>query len=525
VGALWAAIGAVLVLFGVVGLMVGVSPWAVWAHLLVGLGLLVAAAVQSSAKLGEFLASDAGRRGGSTILQTAVVLGITGMVAWLSVRHPVHWDWTEAKVHSLARGSRDVLAQIPSDGQIEILAFYTSGNELEARSRLEPYTYESPRVRVRYVDPNRRPDLAAKHEVRSEGVVIVCGGPCDTAKGTVRLAQVTEEEVTRAIRSVLSSRRKVYFTTGHGEASPKDEQASGMTAAATALGDENIEVEELLLANADGVPEDADAVVIAGPSHSVFEREIRMLDAFLRRGGSVLVLIDPLVVTKLEEPLRAWGVEVGDDVVVEEQIQLFSGPQLGVQPVVTSYGAHPITEKLASQPTMFTIARSVRPASGVEPAPIELLRTAEKSWAETDLSAFTERREVQLDPAADRVGPVSLAVARTFPRDGVAKDDGAQDVGNAGGEREGRLVVIGDSDFARNRYVTELYNADFLLNTVSWMVGEEAFVTVERKTPRASMVRLSEQQFANFRFAALFVLPEAIVLLGILTWWRRRVAV
>ena len=107
----------------------------------------------------------------------------------------------------------------------------------------------------------------------------------------------------------------------------------------------------------------------------------------------------------------------------------------------------------------------------------------------------------------DTAGPVSLAAAVTIDGDG---------------ENPGRLVVIGDSDFGRNRYIAEFYNADFFINAVNWLGGEEGFITIERKLPRASRVAMSPQQFNNFRYLSLFVFTEGILLLGIVFWWRRR---
>ena len=91
-----------------------------------------------------------------------------------------------------------------------------------------------------------------------------------------------------------------------------------------------------------------------------------------------------------------------------------------------------------------------------------------------------------------------------------------------GEQREGRLVVVGDADFARNRHVAKVYNADLFLNIVNWLVGEESFITIDRKTPRASMAQMTRQEFATFRYIAIFFVPEAILLAGIISWWRRR---
>src|SRR5262249_3272466 len=77
-------------------------------------------------------------------------------------------------------------------------------------------------------------------------------------------------------------------------------------------------------------------------------------------------------------------------------------------------------------------------------------------------------------------------------------------------------------DFMRNRYVTQVYNGDLFLNAAGWLTGSEEFATIDRKRPRVTMADLTQAQFANFRFMALFLLPEAILMLGIVNWWRRK---
>ena len=154
--------------------------------------------------------------------------------------------------------------------------------------------------------------------------------------------------------------------------------------------------------------------------------------------------------------MRDWGVALGDDIVVDQTIDLFAGPRIGVQPVVSDYGQHPITADLAGSATMFHLARSVSAANGVEV--VELARTSKASWAETDIELFSKENKVGLNTEEDRRGPVAIAVARTFPAEG---ED----------QREGRLVVVGDADFARNRNVAKVYNADFFLNIANWLVG------------------------------------------------------
>ncbi len=115
------------------------------------------------------------------------------------------------------------------------------------------------------------------------------------------------------------------------------------------------------------------------------------------------------------------------------------------------------------------------------------------------------------------MGPISIAAARTFPVEDPG--EGAPDTLKT---REGRLVVIGDGDFVTNRHNAKAFNADFFVNVVNWLTGEEAFITIERPSPRAALAQMTREEFATFQYLAIFVLPEAILLLGIVNWWQRR---
>ena len=508
---IYAILGAVFLLFAGVGFLAGAGLWLPYLHLVAGLSMVGYALFTSAAELRDLAGRDASRRGArlgaNAFVQTLALAVILGGIAVISVRYPFEWDWTDSGVHTLAEATTDVLAQIPEERPVEVYAFFTSGSEIQVRDLLERYVYESDRISFAVHDPQRRPDLAERFEITQNAIVLVCSGPCDTAEATARVVDVSEEQLTRAVRSVISDQKKVYFLSGHGEGAIDDEQSSGYSVIKAAMEAENLIVEPLLLANADAVPEDADAVVVAGPTHSLLARELAALDEYLRAGGSVGVLSDPIVITSIEQTVKEWGVALGNDIIVDQTVELFSGPRIGVEPVVSDYGEHPITKNMEGAATLFPLARSVQAANGDEV--VELAMTSTSSWAETDVELFVREQKVGPTAELDTPGPISLAVARVFPI-----EDGEQ--------REGRLVVVGDADFARNRHVAKVYNADLFLNIVNWLVGEEAFITIDRKTPRASMAQMTRQEFATFQYTAIFFVPEAILLAGIISWWRRR---
>ena len=52
-------------------------------------------------------------------------------------------------------------------------------------------------------------------------------------------------------------------------------------------------------------------------------------------------------------------------------------------------------------------------------------------------------------------------------------------------EDTARLVVFGNAGFANNQFIGQYFNRDLLLNTVSWLVGEEELISIRPRTIRA----------------------------------------
>jgi ABC-type uncharacterized transport system involved in gliding motility auxiliary subunit len=107
---------------------------------------------------------------------------------------------------------------------------------------------------------------------------------------------------------------------------------------------------------------------------------------------------------------------------------------------------------------------------------------------------------------------VPIAVAGT---PAVALDDEE-------GAAEPRLAVYGDADFASNELLDSYRNRDLFLNTVNWMMGDVEAISIRPNLSRASRFQLSIDQFQTIRSLSLFVLPEAIAVLGVYVWWSRR---
>lgn len=531
---LLAALGSVFLGFGLVSVFLWLAGaptdfyW-IWGNVVLGVVCLVVALAAGLETLRERMRSGEARRasryGTAAVLSTTLGIVILGLLGYLAARHPVRFDWSESGVHSLTDQTRKVVAGLPGD--VDVTAFVPAGEAAPVRDLLDRYAYESPRFKVEFADPTARPDLVEKLGVTPEklgkGLVrVAIGGEA------VELDEISEEKLTNAlVKLTRQGTKKIYFLEGHGERPLKGEGADGkegFTRAAEALRNENYQVESLILAQKGDVPEDARVVILAGPTRPMPEEERASLERYLERKGSILVLVDPRTKSDVTTDLERWGVALGDDVVVD-RLQGFFGR--AATPFAGEYAAHPITQDLR-EVTLFHVARSVRATEAARARFTEIVKTSPDSWGERDLEAFFGEGRAELG-SDDLKGPISLAVAgKPVVKGAEPPTEDLTPPGHEGmsvtrkDESGPRLVVFGDSDFASNQLLDSYRNRDLFVNSVNWLLGDVEAISVRPNTSRPSRVQLSTLQLSNIRYLALFVLPEAIAILGVLAWWSRR---
>jgi ABC-type uncharacterized transport system involved in gliding motility auxiliary subunit len=525
--ALLAALGVVGVVFGLLSFLIvifsgaGLSTDLGWigVNLVLGLALLISALALNWGTLRERMASGearrAGRYGSSAVIGTLVAIAILGMLGFLATRYHKRIDLSEAKVHTLSDQSQKVLAGLQGDVEVTVLAPKVDQEPL--RELLDKYAYASPKFKLEYADPNVRPGLLEKFSIAPDelgkGLVrVAIGGDA------VKLTEPTEEKVTNALVKLTRQGSKlVYFLDGHGEKAIEGEAGAardGYARAAESLRNENYTAKPLLLASAGKVPDDADAVILAGPRRALLPEETEALQKYLERGGAVLVAIDPRVRIDLVATLSSWGAEVDDDVVIDRTLALFGR---AMTPFADHYAEHEITRGL-QDPSLFHEVRSVR----AKPGMTEIVSTGEASWGEKDLALLDSDGKVALDEGTDIQGPVPIGVAGrpsvTTPEQPAPKE--GEEAPPA--PKEPRLVVFGDADFASNEFIDAYSNRNLFVNSVNWLIGDVEAISIRPNQSRASRFQLSAEQFRTIRMLSLFVLPEVIAVLGVFTWWSRR---
>jgi ABC-type uncharacterized transport system involved in gliding motility auxiliary subunit len=442
------------------------------------------------------------------------VLGILGAINYIGAQQHKRWDLTANQVYSLSDQTRNVLAKLDSPMQVAVFAQDTDFPRY--RDRLREYEYVTKRVSTSYVDPSKQPELARQNQIQQEGTIVI------NYKGrSERVTSDTEQDITRAILKVITGeQKKVYFTQGHGERDTVSAERDGYNAIAAALGRENYDLAKVVLAQQGAVPDDAAAVVIAGPKVDFFPPEIDALKTYLGKAGKLFMELDPPdkpdspALTNLVALARDWGVEVGNDVVVDVSGM---GRLLGASeavPVAANYPSHPITEGFKLL-TAFPLARSVTVANANQHAQ-SFVETSPRSWAESDLNAVLTSKPVSFDEGKDKKGPVSIACAASAPATGVkpASADAPSP--------QTRIVVVGDSDFAANAGLGIQGNRDLFMNILGWLTQQENLISIRPREPDDRRLTLTSAQQANLTWLTLVILPLLIFGTGVYTWLRRR---
>jgi ABC-type uncharacterized transport system involved in gliding motility auxiliary subunit len=482
-------------------------------HGLAGTLALIFALASRQTSIMAFLGERSTKYGVNAAFYSLIFLGILVLVNYLSTRYHHRFDTTRAGVYSLSPQSIDILKKLDKD--LEVKAFVEGGTDPEIKELLDTYGYASSKVKPGLIDPDKQPDLAQRYGITSYRTIHL-----QYDDRSVTINKISEEDLTNGIIKITRQEKKaIYFIEGHGEPDITDLQESGgYGQVKTSLDNEGYEVKKFqLVSPEEEVPEDCDLLVVAGPQRSLLAHEVGAVDQYLKKGGHVLFLLNPGTAPELTALLQNWGTKVGDDVIVDQRLELFKGRTLDLRPIASSYGAHPITEDLTRRGTAFTIyslSRSVEAneagKSGLQVT--SLVKTSPDSWAETDLDAIFQRRVAQLDPDKDKKGPVSLAVAVTAR----LKDMGMDHAGEA------RLVIFGNAVFANNQYLGQYFNRDLFLNTVGWLAGEEELVSIRPRALTASRAQFSAEEGTVIFYLSVLILPEFLLVAGLAVWWQRR---
>jgi len=474
----------------------------------------------------------------------SLMLGVN-YIGW---RHYYRADFTLNKFQELSGQTLNLLKNLP--GEIVLTAFLapeqdTTGSLIQddVQKLLEEYRYRSGgKIKVEIVQPfldfQTAQKLAEKFKLTSnENVVIVQYGDRSRILKVAEMAEVdpgmmmqggaarvksfrAEEKISSAISSLVQGKpAKIYVTEGSGEynLNSADRDPGGFSLLSARLASQNLELVPLKLAEQEGVPADADAVLVAGPRFQVPAASVAALQAYAGKPGKIMLMLDPGVPTGLENLLAEHGVAVDADKIFRKVAVLSTAgltQGLNDEVVGTRFSDHPairwidnVGGSLRLGPSRSLTLKPAGPASTVKTE--MLVETSDRYWAKAwPLAAGKKSDFVENE---DRKGPFTVAAAL----DGSAPGDKGKEANAL------RAVVVGSASAFSNQNISPL-EVDFVVNALNWILGRQESLGITPKTPKDFALSMDESQERTIMIAVLGGIPLLTGALGVLVWWRRR---
>ena len=479
------------------------------------------------------------------ILFVLLFLTIIGLLAYLSTRYVYLTDWTVNGQNSLNEVSLQLLDTL--DAPVEIVS-YTNNTRIKqlVRELVQRYQRVKTDVSLAFIDPNADPETIRSLNISVDGEMII------SYQGRQEnLTELSEQNLTNTLHRLIRAReRKIVFIQGHGERSPERQANFDLSSFSNHLKKQGFLIDTLNLAKTMIIPENVSVLVIAGPQSAFLPGEVRLLIDYVKGGGNLLWLGDPLKVTS-NQPMHGLlplsellGIEFLDGVVVDPTTQQYgiSRPDYAI---VTDYPQHPINHGFSTV-TLFP------QAAGIERLPTFLdgeeedgneqsrdtkeadnnqslnkqfdmtpfLLTVERSWIETsplkDSTHFSELLDI--------IGPITIGMVltREISNELNSRSSANQEAANEPLTQKQRIIVLGDGDFLSNTFLGNAGNLDMGMNIFNWLSHDEQFIAIPTRSKDDIILELSPTILSLLGIFFLFLIPAGLTLTGSIIWFRRR---
>lgn len=476
---------------------------------------------------------------GTVILNTALVLATWSLVLFLGARHFHRIDLTADRQHALSEQTVKMLEAL--NRPIEIFLIEDEPKDLfrQIDDLLDEYAARSTRVILKRIDPVRAPGEADALQrrfslpSRPQAEILVADGekmrriparamfsiPIVERQGRMYKTNERfdgEAELTGVLMTLLHDKPgRVVFLSGHGERDPRQPNQRGLSSVAQRLQKNGWQVSRHVVTPGTlaRFPDDVKVVVVAAPVRPLSDENLTALSAFLDRGGGVFFMLEPHIETGLEPLLDRWNIRLGKDVVVD--LTDYSGDADPTSLYVSRFDESTALGKAMSglavvMPSSRRIAvahEGRRPEVTVR----NFMHTSGDGWAV--YAPLAER--LRIDRKRDRRGPISLgAMCERYQE---RREPGAPAV-------RGRILVIGDADFACNQYVDMVGNMDLFLNGVDWLAGRHDVMGARPRDVGERPLTMTRAQIQALFWISVGFIPGAALAVGLLALRKRRLA-
>ena len=447
----------------------------------------------------------------NSIATLLLIVCLTILLAWLSVRYQTQMDWTQSGRHTLSHASQEVLDRM--DEPVEITAYAREDAALRKAVEKIVGRYQGLKtdIHLKFINPDAVPD-----EVRNAGVSVNGEMLLRYQGRTEHVKTGTEEEFTNALqRLARGSEHWLAFLEGHGERDPHGTARHDLRLWTSQLALRGFKIQPLNLATVQVIPDNTKILVIASPTVDLLPGEIALIVEYLLRGGNILWLSDPGGLHGLEPLADQLNIEIPTGVVID-----FSGSLVGIDDpsiVINTSGMYPqhAITKAFNLTTFFPTTASIKVKDETQWNKSSLLISGDHTWLKT--GALEDEAEVEFNEDSDTPGPLDIGIS--LKRDLEKTVDNKPDEDSSGTQQ--RIIIIGDGDFLSNAYVGNSGNLDLGVRLINWLSNDDDFISIPIKTVNDAQLEFPAYATWIIGFGFIFILPLLFLGAGLFIWWRR----
>lgn len=422
-------------------------------------------------------------------------------------------DLTSQNLYTLTDESVNLVKNLKQDVTLYVLSSEKSADDTVART-LSNYEDVSSHIKVEYIDPAVSPNFYASYTdtAPSDGsIIVVCGNTSKVVSSSdlyqydidystytqTKSAYDGEGQLTSAISYVTSEDLpKVYTITGHGETALDDTFKS-------ALEKMNISVEDLTLLQEEAIPEDAAAVIINGPTSDFSADDATKISTYLAGGGKLIVTT---AYNKTEDTpnfdgiLSAYDIQVTNGLVMDSDSSHYYQYPFYLLPDVASATQ---TSKVSNY--VFMPYAQALTNAGVHTDTItwtDLLTTSDNAYVKTDISNITTFEK----KSGDQSGKFTLAANVTDSKSGADITVVAS-----------VLAFSNDADS-----IVSGQNLALFKGITSTFASSDSAVSIDAKPYTYTTLSVNQSVAIMSETLLVMVLPVALIVIGIVIWYRRR---
>jgi gliding-associated putative ABC transporter substrate-binding component GldG len=379
----------------------------------------------------------------------------------------------------------------------------------------------------------------------------------------IQASDNVEYVVSSKLKKIVNDKRiKIGFLTGHGEYDITKEQSIYKSLT------ETYDVVQVNVAENRPVPIDISVLIVLGPKQPFPEAHKFMIDQFIMRGGNIAwclnkftpnsqqnmpeMLFADFMKLELDDQLNSYGLKLNEDAVrdlqcaqilVQTQYEGFFKPSDNqFFPIITNIDKEiPVFNSIPSVILPYVSSIDLSAASGKNIVAKPLFTTSPKTGRDDSFVILSIGRFENADKKAlDTLFGIKegLVVGATYtgkfnsfytgkpvPKDtakGSMNIDDYKTINES--QKDSKMVLIGDGDFADENSKVPKENIIFFLNLVEYLSDDVGLSQI--RTKEASDIplpKIAESTKQLYKYLNVILPPSIILIIGFFVWNKRKI--